>query len=349
MVTTDAAIDILGYGAVTAVGLTAAQTCAAIRAGIKRFAPIEAQILEDEEPQIGARVSADPRLRADPGQWLLNLAGRALLECVGQAAAGAEPALLWLVPEDHRNHPLCAGVSDSELLRRIEAMVGYGFAPCSRVLRSGAAGCVEALGIARELLHAGAIAGEVGCVIGGADSLLRKVDLDALGRSDRLLGPKQSQGLVPGEGAAFIRVGRAAAGEAARAAVCVRGIGLGYERATVHGTAYGVGEAFTSALETATQDAGIPEAEIAFIAGNFNGERYDAWEHTHALLRGYRTARERLPVLWPSGSAGEIGVAGGVLALVVAAAAIEGEYAAGGTAAVQVRSDGELRGVVILR
>lgn len=348
---TDASIEILGYGAVTAVGLTAAQTCAAIRSGIKRFAPIEAQLLDDEEPQIGARVSADPRLRADPGEWLLNLAGRALLECVGKPAAGDEPALLWLVPEDYRGHPLCAGVSDSELLRRLEALLGVGFAPCSRVLRSGAAGCIEALGIARELLDVGAVAGGVGCVIGGADSLLRKVDLEQLARRDRLLGPKQSQGLVPGEGAAFVRVGRGggAASEAGRAPVCVRGIGLGYERATVGGTQYSVGEAFASALETATQDADIPEREIAFIAGNYNGERYDAWEHTHALLRGYRTARERLPVVWPSGSTGELGVAGGVLALVVAAAAIEGEYAAGDTASVQVRSEGELRGVAIVR
>ncbi|WP_146157576.1 hypothetical protein [Enhygromyxa salina] len=348
---TDASMDILGYGAVTAVGLTAAQTCAAIRSGIKRFAPIEAQILDDDEPQIGARVSADPRLRADPSQWLLNLAGRALAECVGKPAAGAEPALLWLVPEDERGHPLSAGVGDSELLRRLELQLGVGFAPCSRVLRSGAAGCVEALGIARELLDAGAVTGDVGCVIGGADSLLRDADLRELARGNRLLGPKQSQGLVPGEGAAFVRVGRAGAnpGEDSRERVGVRGIGLGYERATVRGTEYSVGEAFTSALETASQDADIPEGEIAFIAGNFNGERYDAWEHTHALLRGYRTARERLPVLWPSSSVGEIGVAGGVLALIVAAAAIEGEYAAGTTAAVQVRSDAELRGVVILR
>ncbi|WP_052546439.1 hypothetical protein [Enhygromyxa salina] len=355
----DSTMQILGYGAVTAVGLTAPQTCAAIRAGIKRFAPIEAPILDDEEAQIGARVSADPRLRADPGEWLLNLAGRALLECVGKPAAGAEPALLWLVPEPERAHPLSAGVSDSELLRRLEALVGVRFAPCSRVLRSGAAGCVEALGIARELLETQAIAGEVGCVIGGADSLLRKVDLQALAQGDRLLGPKQSQGLVPGEGAAFVWVGRAVrtpqsdlpAEEtvAAPEGVCVRGIGLGYERATVRGTAYSVGEAFTSALTTASQDADIPESEIAFIAGNFNGERYDAWEHTHALLRGYRTPRERLPVVWPSASVGEIGVAAGVLALVVAAAAIEGDYAAGDTAAVQVRSDGELRGVVIVR
>jgi 3-oxoacyl-[acyl-carrier-protein] synthase-1 len=352
----EAAIEILGVGAVSAVGLTAPQTCAAIRAGVKRFCPIEAQILDYEEPRIGARVSADPRLRADEGQWLLNLAGRALLECEGEDEG--EAALLWLVPEDHRAHPLCAGVGDSDLLVRFEELLGRRFAPCSRVLRSGAAGCIEALGLARELLQAGTVER---CIIGGADSLLRRPDLDALGRANRLIGPRQSQGLVPGEGAAFVRVGLAASvgGEApgagadeqtnAAARIGIRGIGLGYEPNTVLGTEYSVGQAFVDALGTATQDADIPEPEIDFVAGNFNGERYDAWESSHANARGYETRREHLPVLWPAASTGEVGVAGGVLALIAAAAAIEGEYAAGPTAAVQVRSEGELRGVALIR
>ncbi|PRQ03646.1 3-oxoacyl-(acyl carrier protein) synthase [Enhygromyxa salina] len=340
----DTSLEILGSGAVSSVGLTAPQTCAAIRAGIRRFVPIEAEILDDEEPQIGARVSADPRLRADDAQWLLNLAARALHEC---APSPAETALLWLVPEDHRGHPLCAGVGDDELLARLEAVVGHHFAPGSRVLRSGAAGCVEALGRARELLDAGAVAR---CVIGGADSLLRKVDLDELARGGRLLGPTQPQGLVPGEGAAFVMVGRPTPDpERERAALAVRGIGLGYERNTVRGTEYSVGEAFSAALEAATQDADIPEAEIAFVAGNFNGERYDAWESSHARIRGFPSKREQLPVLWPAASTGEIGVAAGPMALIATAAAIEGEYAAGPTGALQLRSDGELRGVAIVR
>jgi 3-oxoacyl-[acyl-carrier-protein] synthase-1 len=85
------------------------------------------------------------------------------------------------------------------------------------------------------------------------------------------------------------------------------------------------------------------------VAGNFNGERYDAWERAHAHSRGYQTRRERLPVSWPAASVGEIGVAGGVLAIINTAAAIDGEYAIGSTATVEVRSEGELRGVAVLR
>lgn len=341
-------LELLASGAVTAVGLTAAQTCAAIRAGIKRNAPIEAQILAHQEPRIGARVSADPRLRSDDAQWLLNLAARALREC--EPKADPQTVLLYLVPEQHRAHPL-GQIGDSELLVRLELLMDRRFSPSSRVLRSGAAGCVEALGLARELVDSGAAAR---CLIGGADSLLRRTDLDALGRDNRLLGPTQSQGLVPGEGAAFMLVGPGDPDSPDSPGMRIRGIGIGYERNTVLGSENSVGEAFSSALTTSIADAGVSESEIDFVAGNYNGERYDAWETSHANARSYRTRRERLPVMWPAASVGEIGVAGGVLAIVAAAAAITGEYAlgargaAGTVASVQVRSDGELRGVVVL-
>lgn len=344
-------LELLASGAVTAVGLTCAQTCAAIRAGIKRNAPIEAQILAHQEPRIGARVSADPRLRSDDAQWLLNLAARALREC--EAESDPQTVLLYLVPEQHRGHPL-GQLGDSELIVRLELLMDRRFGPSSRVLRSGAAGCVEALGLARELIDSGAASR---CLIGGADSLLRRTDLDALGRANRLLGPTQSQGLVPGEGAAFMLVGRGQPNTAPDTAVQhirVRGLGIGYERNTVLGSDSSVGDAFSSALTTAIADAGISESEIDFVAGNYNGERYDAWETSHANARSYRTRRERLPVMWPAASVGEIGAGGGVLAIVAAAAAITDEYAiqadgaAGSIASVQVRSDGELRGVVVL-
>jgi 3-oxoacyl-[acyl-carrier-protein] synthase I len=333
-------LEILGYGAVTAVGLTAAQCCAAIRAGIKRFSPIEAAVLDDDEAQVGARVSADPRLRADDREWLLNLAARALREC----SHGPEHALLWQVPEAHRGHPLSTR-DDAELLASLAALLGQPRSDHSQVLRSGAAGLVEALGRAHELIAAGKVER---CTIGGADSLLRKPELDRLARDRRLLGPGRSQGLVPGEGAAFVVVGRGPQANS-EPRVQVLGLGLGYERNTVIDGARSVGEGFAAAFEAAIELAGVPEAELAFVAGNFNGERYDAWEVSHTHARCYQTRRERLPVLWPAVSTGELGVAGGALALIAATMAIEQGYAVGDAAAVQLRSEGELRGVAIVR
>jgi 3-oxoacyl-[acyl-carrier-protein] synthase-1 len=336
-------IDIVTTAAVTAVGLTAAQTCAAIRANIKRISPIEAQIVDWREAKVGARVSADPRLRIDEREWLLNLAGRALREC--EPDADPDTALVWLVPEAHREHPLVLGVSDGELLNELERHIGRQFSPHSRVLHGGAAAVIEALAIARELFEAGAVRR---CLIGGADSLLRRVDLERLERANRLLGATQSQGLVPGEGAAFMLVGRHEPDPKAPARARVHGLGLGYEPNTVLGSEYSVGDGFAAALEAALADAGLSEAEVAFVAGNFNGERYDAWERAHGHSRNYRTRRERLHVAWPAASVGELGVAGGVMALIYAAAAIDGEFAPGPIATVEARSDGQLRGIAIV-
>jgi len=328
-------LAILGSGAVTAVGLTAAQTCAAIRAGIKRFSPIEAQLLEDDEPQVGARVSADPRLRADDREWLLNLAGRALREC----SLTPETPLVWQVPEAHRGHPL-AEFEDAELFARLASLVGHPLSERSRIVRTGAAGIVEALAHARELCSAGQA---TRCILGGADSLLRKPEIDRLASDQRLLGPGRAQGLVPGEGAAFVVVGPSPGG------VEIRGLGLGYEEQTVLEGRRSVGDAFVEAFGVAIEAAGFPEGEIDFVAGNFNGERYDAWEVSHTHARCYQTRRERLPVMWPAASTGELGVASGALALLAASAAIEQGYALGPTAAVQIRSEGELRGLVLIR
>lgn len=326
-------LEIRGYGAVTAVGLSAAQTCAAIRAGIKRFSPIEAAVLDDDEPQIGARVSADPRLRASECEWLLNLAARALREC----QLGPDVGLIWQLPEPHRGHPLSM-LDDAELLARLATLLGHPLSQHSRVLRNGAAGVVEGLGLASDLIGEAKLER---CVIGGADSLLRKPDLDRLAINQRL------QGLVPGEGAAFVLVARSAP-DSATERVTIRGLGLGYEQATVLAGQRSVGDAFVSAFESATQAASVPESEVAFVVSNHNGERYDAWESSHANARCYRTRRERLPVIWPAASTGEIGVAGGALALLVAAVALEQAYGAGPTAAIHVRSDSDLRGVAIL-
>ncbi len=333
-------LEVLGGAALTCVGLTAAQTCAAIRAGVKRFSPIAAALFEDEDTQIGARVHADPRLRASEGEWLRNLAARALREC----ELDEDTALIWQIPEAHRGHELAAD-DDEAALARLAALLERPLSDRSRVLRSGAAGVVEGLGFAHELLAAGVVER---CVIGGADSLLRPFDLDRLARDRRLIGGNQAQGLVPGEGAAFVIVGRAANGPEPSPRARVLGLGLGYERATVLAGQRSVGEAFASAFESALQQSGIAEAQIDFVAGNFNGERYDAWESAHANARCYRTRRERLPTMWPAASTGELGVAGGALALLAAADAIAQGYAVGPTASVQVRSEADLRGLALI-
>lgn len=333
-------LHVVAAGAVSAVGLDAASTCAAIRAGIKRFTPIAEPLLDHEDPPIAAQVAADPRLRADPRTWLLALAGRALLECVPPGRESGV-ALLWQVPEPSRAHPLCSG-DDAELLASLHRTIGRRFAAASRVLRGGSAALIEGLALARELIAGGEVER---CVIGGADSLVRAADLDALRETQRLLVPGRPEGIVVGEGAAFVCVERA---DAVGQTPVIVGLGLGFERNGVMSGRLSVGEGLCAALEAALHDAQLAEAEIEFVVHDQAGDRYGAWETAHAHSRGYRTRRERLLKLWPTRSVGTIGAASGALALLVAHDALAEGHAPGRLAALELRSEGELRGVALL-
>lgn len=355
-----APLDFLSWGAVTPVGLDAEQSCAAIRAGIKRLTPIERAVLPTEEPRLGARISAAPGLRRSPDEWLLNLACRALGECIDQPKFAAERAALFLlVPEAHRAHELAAR-EDAELLAAVHERLGLEFHPRSRVLREGAGALVAGLGHARELLAERAVDR---VLIGGADSLLRVADLERFEAVGRLYRPDRPQGLIPGEAAGFVMLGRRAqpprtrgkGGKARkrRPRIGLAGLGLGYERETVIEGGSSVGDGLVAGFENAIAEAGFPEAEIQFVASNYNGERYAAWESSHAHARCYRSRRERLPQLQPVVSTGEAGVAGGVVALIAAIMAIRGGWAPGEgpgkVAAIEASSEGEARGVAIIR
>lgn len=333
-------LHVVSVGALSAVGLDAASTCAAIRAGIKRFTPIAEPLLDHEEPPIAAQVAADPRLRSDERTWLLALAGRALLECVPPGRESGT-ALLWQVPEPSRAHPLCSG-DDAELLASLHRTIGRRFAAGSRVLRGGSAALIEGLSLARELIASGEVER---CVIGGADSLVREADLAALADTQRLLVPGRPEGIVVGEGAAFVCVERA---EPGREQPTIVGLGLGFERNTVASGRLSVGEGLCRALEAALHDAQVAEAELEFVVHDQAGDRYGAWETAHAHARGYRTRRERLLKLWPTRSVGTLGAAGGALALLVAHDALAAGHAPGRLGALELRSEGELRGVALL-
>ncbi|NVB42734.1 hypothetical protein G6O69_33240 [Pseudenhygromyxa sp. WMMC2535] len=346
-------LDILGVGAVTPVGLDAPQSCAALRAKIKRYTALENPVLPDREPRVGARVSAAPGLRRSEDEWLLNLSARALRECTARPKFEAEStALVLMIPEAHRAHTLCAR-EDADILQALRERLGLDFSPASRVLRHGAGSLAPALFVARELITSRAAKR---CIIGGADSFLRRFDLERLAAVRRLHVPEVPQGVVPGEGAGFVLLGpqvraRPKPGDKRRPRrrVAVLGAGVGFEREIVLEGGSAVGEGMVRAVDAALLDAGIAEAEVDFVAGNFNGERYQAWEQTHAHARAYRTRREMLPMLWPATSFGETGVAGGVLALIAAATAIDLGYAPGKCAAVEARSEDELRSAVLLR
>ncbi|WP_147446471.1 hypothetical protein [Corallococcus sp. CA047B] len=332
-------------GAVTPVGLDGFSTCAAIRAGINRVS-YAIPVPPPGEPLKAARVKAGRALRRTPREWLLNLASRALNECVVSMQPSTRPVALFVCPpEPFRKHPGLEGIARQDFVSMLAARHGLKLHPGSRVLDGGAASVFDALAVARELLAQDAIAR---AFIGGVDSLLNDRDIERLRRGHRLYEEGNPQGLIPGEAAAFLCVTRSGSESPYVPIAALRGSGTAHEHQTVDGPRYSVGEGLGKAVRLAIDDARISEAEVSFVVSNHNGERYAAWETTFSHARTYRTRRERLPVMYPAASIGDVGTAAAALSVIIAGVAVAREYAPGKTALCECRSEESLRGACVV-
>jgi 3-oxoacyl-[acyl-carrier-protein] synthase I len=342
---------IVGSGAVTAAGLTVAQTCAAFRAGLTGFAM---ELLDEPfgAEQTVARIPTSWRLRRDPGQWILNLATRAVREAFLDAEATdmATPertALFLTPPEGRRNHPCYDHLPPREVMARVLSQLQLPFHAASRAFDGGAAAGLGTLTQACELITKG-IVDHV--ILAGADSLVNTVDLRHLAAANRLAGDTNAQGLVPGEGAAAVCLSGHAPRNGKGPTCVVLSVGSAQERDSVLTENFSQGRAMLAALREASRK-GEADAEplIDFVLSNANGERYAAWEWTITRSRFYRTRRDRTPVAYPAMSVGETGAASAALALVIARDAFARGYAPGRMAMAEVASDEGMRSAAILR
>jgi 3-oxoacyl-[acyl-carrier-protein] synthase-1 len=330
---------VCGAGAVTPAGLNAAQTCAAIRASLSAF---EEMVLAEPfgATQIVARIPAHWRLRRTEGEWLVNMAARALSEALETGAHQPEATIVLLTPpESFREHPAYADIAPGRLLAAVLAAIGRRFHPASRAVDGGAAASVGVLERGLELLDG---EGATQLLVGGVDSLVNSGDLGRLGRAGRLKGDDNAQGLVPGEAAAFVRL-RTEVETGAPFAAAIWGVGAAREADSVLSERYSQGGALLAAFRGAVAGQGPREPDIGFVVSNGNGERYSGWEAMIARPRFFRTRREILPTAYPAMTCGDVGAAGGALALIVAADSLTRGYAPAPIALCELASEGGLR------
>ncbi|MBZ9794835.1 hypothetical protein [Mesorhizobium sp. ES1-4] len=335
---------VAGSGAVTAAGLNAPQTIAAIRAGLSAFEDIG--VPEVGQSQVVARIPAHWRLRRTQGDWLVSMAARAIKEALGADDPGvaAATALLITPPESFRDHPAFTELSAHNFVDAVIGATGLRFHPASRAIDGGAAASIGLIERALALMDE---AGAAQVLLGGVDSLVNDTDLGRLGRAGRLKGEQNPQGLVPGEAAAFVRLTREPSRDATVVAA-IHGIGVAQETDSVLSDRYSQGRAMLGALREAMSGSGTSEPNIDFVVSNGNGERYSGWEMMIARPRFYRTRREILPTAYPAMTLGDIGAAGGALALMLAADSLLKGYAPGPTAFCELASENGLRAAAVM-
>ncbi len=337
---------IINVSAVTSVGLTAQQTCAAIRAGISGFQEAIPRI-PPEEPLIGAIVPARGNLKKSPWSWLVNLAVRAIRECINDKTIDvSNTALLIVLPAPHRHHPALNLNKPNDLLLAIEDVLQQRFHPKSVVVLGGAAESLRCLLLARELLQSNTVSH---CIVGGADSLLNAADINRLEKSGRLYdGNKNPQGLIPGEGAAFMLLSQSFIHDTEQPIARIMGVGYSEENATALGETFSTGIGMRKALLNAVKDAHIEESQIDLRVSDMNGERYHAWESLISTSRFYSTYRQHLCTWYPASSVGHIGAAAGILMIIAAAIGIFRGYAPGPIAMCEASSEEGLRAACLV-
>jgi len=318
-------------GMVTGVGLDAPASCAAIRGAIDNF---QQTCFRDRDGEwiMGCEVGLEHPWRGE--KKLLMMAARAIGECLAgfdQAACEATPLLLCLAEADRPGRTIR---DDALFLEALQDELGFGFHPQSAVIAQGRVSAAVALHRARQLIGASSVAQ---VIVAASDSLLAGAALADGEARDRLLTSGNSDGFIPGEGAAALLV------EPLRAQpwgqlVC-RGLGFAVEKAHIDSEEPLRADGLAAAIRQSLQDAGCSESILDFKIIDASGGQYAFKEATLAFGRIDRTRRSEFDVWHPADCIGEVGAPIGLVMVAVLKTACEKAYARGSSVLLHLGND----------
>lgn len=363
---------ITGMGLVSPVGLSAAASCAAFRAGVARIGPVHGQLFEDASgdpaPATGGRVPLEwfeggPIEEEFPGHEAFALPAppashlfidRGAHRLIELALPAADEAWRQARLDDRapRSMGLYLGLDEADepapLADALSAALGVPFAVV-RGDRWGRAGALAALHRAARHLREGRV--DV-ALVGGVDSLVRPEVLERLTEGGVLKSDDHPQGILPGEAAAFLVLeAQPAAGVPAIGRLLGSAVG---EEPTAGTDDANEGVGLTRVLRGAREAAGTALPAFPRVICDLNGDRYRAMEWAYALVRALHDlepaeegpgATER----WHAAECtGDTGAASGLVGAVWGLTAMQRGYARSGTTLVWGASDGRLRAAAVL-
>lgn len=327
-------------GLVTAVGLSAPSSCAAMRAKINN--PSETRFIDSA----GEWIMAHQVALAQPWRGLAKLAQMARL-AIDEALAGVPRAgwqripLLLCVAETERPGRL-PGL-DEQLFGQIEAALGVRFHPQSGIVPHGRVSVALALAQARALLQQPGIEQ---VLVAATDSLLNWPTLSHYEQRARLLTPKNTDGFMPGEGAGALLLGRAQGHEEG---LVVGGIGFGMEQAAIEAEQPLRAEGLSTAIKAALAEAGLQMHDLVFRITDVSGEQYYFKEAALALSRTLRQRKTAFDLWHPAECTGEAGALAGASVIALADAACRKDYANGPAILAHMANDSGPRAAITLQ
>jgi 3-oxoacyl-[acyl-carrier-protein] synthase-1 len=342
-------MNIVALAARTPVGLTAAASAAALRAGI-------------------SRARSHPYL-ADAYGEPIKFAGDGLLEPVACGVDRLELLLASCFEELAPSLELVFGVGRTlsimlslpearpgftphdgrELARRVAGWpILAGRAVELFLVGAGHAGGLEALQQANQLLQARP---EAVCVVAGVDSYFDGYALEWLESRRKLLTIDARGGFAPGEGAAALLLVSDATRRQLRLSSLarVRSIAVARELRDEHSVEGTFGEALTEVMRSVVKPLSLPNEQVADLYCDINDERTRTTELSFALLRIGQVFLADMAYRTPVGSVGDLGAATAPFNCVLAARAWARGYASGPRAMVMASSWGGIRGAALLQ
>ncbi len=341
--------QITALSALCSAGNGVEQIWASIRAGLspignsgildRRGEPIRMGLV----PQAALQADLPPQIAALPwparARRMLRLGTPALRAVLAQAGEAPLRLFLGLPQLTLEQAPWLRGFA-----LHLATMAGTTLDVAnSRIVPSGRAAALLALELALEAL---AQDPERPVIVGGVDTYLDLNVLAALDAEGRLLGSAVSDGLLPGEGAAFLVVSHpAASGEGAT--VTIEAAASARDPGHRTGTAPARGEGLAMAIEQLRARLPAQGAPIGATFAGLTGESFDAKQWGVARIRHADFFAADAPMSHPADCFGDAGAALGALLLAIGARAISrGDRPA--PALVWAASDGETRACALL-
>lgn len=315
-------IAVVGVGMVSAVGLSAPEVAASVRAGVMRFADTPlmdrhfrpftlALVPEEGLPPLHEELET-ARLTSREAR-MVRLAEPALAECLAALPAGAAPPPLVLaLPEPQTTRPL----DEPRILDALAVQAGgFDRGRCEATFR-GRSGGIRALSRAADWLATGAPY----VIAGGVDTYRDLYVLGTLDLEERVKTVATMDGFVPGEGAAFLLLAR---GGAAGAFATLSGFGAGMETGHLYSELPYRGDGLAGALAASLANGTGPIGEVF---SSMNGEHHWAREWGVAYLRSRPRFVEGHGMHHPGDCHGDTGAAAGPIMAGLAALGIRDGY-----------------------
>ncbi|CAN7530797.1 beta-ketoacyl synthase N-terminal-like domain-containing protein [Mesorhizobium sp. LjNodule214] len=330
-------VEIVSIGMVTAVGLDAPSSCAAMRAKLDGF-----QETRFRGPRGGWLIGAPVPL---PRTWIAekriaHLASGAIVEAFSKAPeARGQTALILCIGEEGRpGNPVR---NASNLLRRIADIVEIEAYSRSRVVAHGRPSGHVALEQARRLIASGETPY---IMIVGVDSYLTSETIRHYIGENRVLAPQNPNGFIPGEAAAAVLLS-----QRSNRTLRLTGLGLARELATIYNKEDRPlrGDGMTTAYRAALDQTGIEMNRLGYRISDLVGEQYWFKQTALASLRLIR-GRDAFQDLWsPTEFVGNVGAAVVPMMMGMAWTAVRKGYDKGNPVLIEASSDGGACGAAI--